>query len=74
MDHPIVTAFVNSLYEDADMTAHQCSRPSAFIRLASGTKLPIPGSWMPPSVLACLEVASTSETGAITYRSKPSSS
>jgi hypothetical protein len=69
MDHPLVTAFINTMYNSTD---HQFSHPSVIIVLASGTRVPLFGCWVPEQVMRHFEVGQ--EDGKTVYRSKPISS
>lgn len=71
MDHPTLTAYINNMYNDMD---HQFIHPSVVIVLASGTRVPLLGCWVPEHVMSHLTVEPGLEDGKTIYRSKPISS
>ena len=71
MDHPTLTAYINNMYNDMD---HQFIHPSVVIVLASGTRVPLLGCWVPEHVMIHLTVEPDTEDGRTIYRSRPISS
>ena len=71
MDHPNVTAYINEMYNGMD---HQFIHQSVVIVLASGTRFPLLGCWVPEHVMRHLDVDNDLEDGKTIYRSRPISS